>query len=110
MIRPPPRSTLFPYTTLFRSVDGFEPRRPVFERAPIGLRRLAPGAERGADARERAELYPALPIPAALLAVDGRDVFFPARVAHDLRELLNQLCHNITPCLAQRRAATALRV
>src|SRR5438270_10730180 len=72
MIRPPPRSTLFPYTTLFRSVDGFEPRRPVFERAPIGLRRLAPGAKRRADARERAELYPALPIPAALLAVDGR--------------------------------------
>src|SRR5260221_4354697 len=25
MIRPPPRSTLFPYTTLFRSVVGFVP-------------------------------------------------------------------------------------
>src|SRR5260370_9564289 len=24
MIRRPPRSTLFPYTTLFRSLDGFE--------------------------------------------------------------------------------------
>src|SRR5687768_18271210 len=34
MIRRPPRSTLFPYTTLFRSVspaasDGRDPRRPV---------------------------------------------------------------------------------
>src|SRR5256885_15098591 len=27
MIRRPPRSTLFPYTTLFRSVFGFEPPR-----------------------------------------------------------------------------------
>src|SRR5262245_63941484 len=28
MIRRPPRSTLFPYTTLFRSVDDTEDRRP----------------------------------------------------------------------------------
>src|SRR3712207_7303021 len=27
MIRRPPRSTLFPYTTLFRSVDDRQPRR-----------------------------------------------------------------------------------
>src|SRR2546426_10886058 len=35
MIRRPPRSTLFPYTTLFRSVDG--DRRPVggVERAAV---------------------------------------------------------------------------
>src|SRR2546430_12385584 len=29
MIRRPPRSTLFPYTTLFRSLDGPRPERPV---------------------------------------------------------------------------------
>src|SRR2546430_12692606 len=28
MIRRPPRSTLFPYTTLFRSPDRIEPRHP----------------------------------------------------------------------------------
>src|SRR5262245_31232727 len=28
MIRRPPRSTLFPYTTLFRSIDDTEDRRP----------------------------------------------------------------------------------
>src|SRR2546429_5237303 len=28
MIRRPPRSTLFPYTTLFRSGDGRDPRPP----------------------------------------------------------------------------------
>src|SRR5690349_22110382 len=39
MIRPPPRSTLFPYTTLFRSHKG-SPEMPSFatalERAKIG--------------------------------------------------------------------------
>src|SRR2546429_5762697 len=43
MIRPPPSSTLFPYTTLFRSVDadaraaghGQARRRPLLERAPL---------------------------------------------------------------------------
>src|SRR2546427_9451977 len=29
MIRRPPRSTLFPYTTLFRSVNGLDPRAQV---------------------------------------------------------------------------------
>src|SRR5256885_3553895 len=37
MIRRPPRSTLFPYTTLFRSVEG--------------LVRLEPGGRRGSAAR-----------------------------------------------------------
>src|SRR5256885_10929877 len=40
MIRRPPRSTLFPYTTLFRSVHDRLPHRP---------RHLAAGMERAAD-------------------------------------------------------------
>src|SRR3712207_9586651 len=44
MIRRPPRSTLFPYTTLFRSVDatplGLKPGDPL----PFDLRGLAPEA------------------------------------------------------------------
>src|SRR5438309_3204456 len=39
MIRRPPRSTLFPYTTLFRS--GGRPRLPVPRRALAGGHRLA---------------------------------------------------------------------
>src|SRR5947209_17293558 len=31
MIRRPPRSTLFPYTTLFRSVEGFRDAIPVLD-------------------------------------------------------------------------------
>src|SRR3712207_7213910 len=36
MIRRPPRSTLFPYTTLFRSVAQAQPKRP--RRAPRQVR------------------------------------------------------------------------
>src|SRR3712207_8688110 len=36
MIRRPPRSTLFPYTTLFRSAFGRQPRRQLL----LALRRL----------------------------------------------------------------------
>src|SRR2546425_7436510 len=45
MIRRPPRSTLFPYTTLFRSRDG-DRDRPTLRRVPYGaaqLQRLDPG-------------------------------------------------------------------
>src|SRR6266851_509363 len=44
MIRRPPRATLFPYTTLFRSPPGLAPRpRPMLRRAP---RRFRPGGDR----------------------------------------------------------------
>src|SRR3712207_7162899 len=46
MIRRPPRSTLFPYTTLFRSARG-DPARPVAPAAP-GDRRRHPARLEGA--------------------------------------------------------------
>src|SRR2546426_7157082 len=50
MIRRPPRSTLFPYTTLFRSMQdllgGHGHRRPV--RLPAGMGRVEPANEVGA--------------------------------------------------------------
>src|SRR3712207_7354848 len=48
MIRRPPRSTLFPYTTLFRSADGVDGRARD-DRAVRALHRLA--AARARDAR-----------------------------------------------------------
>src|SRR5438309_7861462 len=42
MIRPPPRSALFPYTTLFRSLVAGRPPRP----APTAAERFAVGAGR----------------------------------------------------------------
>src|SRR2546427_13027812 len=47
MIRRPPRSTLFPYTTLFRSERGARPRLEVRARHRNGeVRSLKPGARR----------------------------------------------------------------
>src|SRR3712207_9000962 len=44
MIRQPPRSTLFPYTTLFRSDPDARPRTPTppFDAAPPAHRRRPP--------------------------------------------------------------------
>src|ERR1035441_7668653 len=36
MLRRPPRSTLFPYTTLFRSIRLILPRRPLDEERVLG--------------------------------------------------------------------------
>src|SRR3712207_7960427 len=48
MIRRPPRSTLFPYTTLFRSGAGGRRARPVRrQELPRGRRQVRGGAERG---------------------------------------------------------------
>src|SRR3989475_7959563 len=53
MIRRPPRSTLFPYTTLFRSRAPRE-RFPAYERAPDPAERArVPGGARGAEERRR---------------------------------------------------------
>src|SRR3989449_7402603 len=62
MIRRPPRSTLFPYTTLFRSPDPARAGAPMVRRlrdprelgqhvAQRGLRRVSPGAVLAGGAR-----------------------------------------------------------
>src|SRR3989442_9861330 len=53
MIRRPPRSTLFPYTTLFRSLR--EERRHREHLVPRIEQSLQHGVERGAGAQHRAE-------------------------------------------------------
>src|SRR5258706_4846842 len=45
MIRRPPRSTLFPYTTLFRSVCSYPSPSRSTSTAPSALRTTRPGAE-----------------------------------------------------------------
>src|SRR5690348_17512682 len=56
MIRRPPRSTLFPYTTLFRSAAGHAERRPYAndgdgQRRPAPAGRFRPFADRGEEWR-----------------------------------------------------------
>src|SRR2546425_5471867 len=68
MIRRPPRSTLFPYTTLFRSPGGAQRRAPV-RRAPPGAGRGRPPAGPGLPGRAAARAGPAAeatPDPAVL--------------------------------------------
>src|SRR2546430_12203740 len=48
MIRRPPRSTLFPYTTLFRSLGGGQRRQIRFAPPPANVRIAADGAKAGA--------------------------------------------------------------
>src|SRR2546425_6204175 len=56
MIRRPPRSTLFPYTPLFRSGRGFAPASPArpefFGRGPVGAGRAVLRAPCGARSEE----------------------------------------------------------
>src|SRR3712207_7209556 len=59
MIRRPPRSTLFPYTTLFRSLDAYgggeerAPAVPGVDPVHRGHQRVAPGRGRGEEGRGR---------------------------------------------------------
>src|SRR2546427_7570295 len=53
MIRRPPRSTLFPYTTLFRSCASDRPAAPSLERRAWSCARLRAG--RGGSPRCRSE-------------------------------------------------------
>src|SRR3712207_7412734 len=72
MIRRPPRSTLFPYTTLFRSADA-PPRRPRRDLGLLGGRQVV-GPER---VRRRGVLLRGQPAggddPLARRAVPARD-------------------------------------
>src|SRR3712207_9532224 len=69
MIRRPPRSTLFPYTTLFRSARGPAEVRhdPRVHRPSPGDRQREEARPPGADQHpDRAEERPGAPVPEAL--------------------------------------------
>src|SRR3712207_8109986 len=53
MIRRPPRSTLFPYTTLFRSEPAVEPGEPELQRLHLPRQLLLRRADRRDGARVR---------------------------------------------------------
>src|SRR3712207_8372509 len=76
MIRRPPRSTLFPYTTLFRSRGRGEHRRLAVAAAEIGLRRLLTGRDDAAPdgPRAREQVEQGVAIAVADGALQGRQV------------------------------------
>src|SRR3712207_7363228 len=77
MIRRPPRSTLFPYTTLFRSEDPFGDGDLLLPRGQVGPRRVGVATEAGPG--RRGELQAAVvpvagvdaPVAAGLAQRDG---------------------------------------
>src|SRR3712207_7465485 len=74
MIRRPPRSTLFPYTTLFRSRDDDEPRRRLDEREEAqrgGARHHVAVADRGE--RDAAEVDGVHPARLGVRGAEGED-------------------------------------
>src|SRR2546426_5209934 len=65
MIRRPPRSTLFPYTTLFRSVPAF--MLVLYHSAPRPLQRPRDGLRCGLDTRRSEEHTSELQSPCNLV-------------------------------------------
>src|SRR3712207_7600381 len=63
MIRRPPRSTLFPYTTLFRSFDGDHGRALDDHAELVADRALVGQLVAGPDLDRRGELLQATPLP-----------------------------------------------
>src|SRR2546422_2321004 len=74
MIRRPPRSTLFPYTTLFRSRDVAEIGGPALGRRRLGV---VDAADRQAQPRE--EVAHPLGVTTGEVVVDGDEMGAPAR-------------------------------
>src|SRR5256886_14835738 len=92
MIRRPPRSTLFPYTTLFRSPDARQRARAAVE---ADERRVI-GVEIGADARVHARRPAAGALDLAALAgepvhVGGRS----AEIGNDAGEARHLVAHRL---------------
>src|SRR3984893_19108304 len=56
MIRRPPRSTLFPYTTLFRSHAGCEARRRLRFRTQMALQKSVRSEEHTSELQSRGHL------------------------------------------------------
>src|SRR5436190_21992918 len=104
MIRRPPRSTLFPYTTLFRSLH--------YLGAPGGLRALAALLDESvptikADQARTRYGVTGRGIGIAILdsGIDGLyqvDVQYPSRTIQNLKVLVNQkdvICFRTLPCV-----------
>src|SRR3712207_8913372 len=72
MIRRPPRSTLFPYTTLFRSIEHGANDSEAGGRGAAGFARFGPGAIRPADGAAAAHPGRGVRRPALLHRTDRK--------------------------------------
>src|SRR5436190_13883121 len=92
MIRRPPRSTLFPYTTLFRSnprrdtADGLHPtfRSQAGEAGDRGLRARARSEEHTSELQSHSDLVCRLLLEKKKLSILGKFSDFPRYYKHSL--------------------------
>src|SRR3712207_1190260 len=96
MIRRPPRSTLFPYTTLFRSLDY---ERQVREPYPLALRELSldPLAQRGEPCDVHLDHAPGMGRLALALGHAVRDGPPDARELHDAVAFIDGYALRLSP-------------
>src|SRR5256885_3892123 len=87
MIRRPPRSTLFPYTTLFRSVLDFaaDDARAAHEKAVDGLQRLIAATIAHRSEEHTSELQSPCNLVCRLLLEKKKKLSTDAAVAHLLQ-------------------------
>src|SRR5256885_6360308 len=96
MIRRPPRSTLFPYTTLFRSTDLTELARPVGENTgKAGVRQVSVGGVAGA-------VKASTDGPAPVHAIIGRGIQAEGRSEEHTSELQSP-CNLVCRLLLEKK-------
>src|SRR3989441_12233153 len=100
MIRRPPRSTLFPYTTLFRSVEGLRLQRLVQVVDELRVARVVKvleperalcGRDRSLAGRDRLVLLVVLVVRVGIAALEQRIVRHSSQRASDPREVVVDL-------------------
>src|SRR2546425_9502002 len=101
MIRRPPRSTLFPYTTLFRSAEadgGSEPLEPArAEEAVDGGSGAATGADAGARSEEHTSELQSL-------------AYLVCRLLLEKKKKHTKLAHSGTKASAEREPAYPVQI
>src|SRR3712207_7367958 len=114
MIRRPPRSTLFPYTTLFRSTIGV--RRPMSQSAPIFAVVLAAGKGTRMKSNRAKVLHTLCGLPMVNYVIEATSPLLPEEllvvVGHQAELVESVLPPDATPVLQreQRGTGDAVRV
>src|SRR2546428_6821713 len=102
MIRRPPRSTLFPYTTLFRSPKSCVQRRPTYASRPGATPKTSPAPPRYRSEEHTSELQSRSDLVCRLLLEKKKQSAPPIAFSSDYR-----VC---TPLRVLIRVPTSLRV
>src|SRR5260370_32419603 len=99
MIRRPPRSTLFPYTTLFRSLRPTACSRPRTDRRRSASLSVRPAVQKARSEEHTSELQSHLNLVCRLLLEKKKN-----SPTHILRHRLRRYFTSLAPCKLYSRA------